>query len=62
MAGGDDVHIAVVDDELFFREAICEILAAAGFECLAAEDGKGAALWVADPEGVTAMRGRVDFA
>jgi 3-methylfumaryl-CoA hydratase len=27
-----------------------------------AEDGKGAALWVADPDGVTAMRGRVDFA
>jgi DNA-binding response OmpR family regulator len=39
---GADVRVAVVDDELFFREAICEILAAAGFECLAAEDGKGA--------------------
>ena len=29
---GTDVRVAVVDDELFFREAICEILGAAGFE------------------------------
>jgi DNA-binding response OmpR family regulator len=39
---GADVRVAVVDDELFFREAICEILGAAGFECVSAEDGKGA--------------------
>ena len=36
------VRVAVVDDELFFREAISEVLDAAGIECVTAENGNQA--------------------
>lgn len=38
----DRISVLVVDDERFFREAIVEILVAAGFDCEACEDGEGA--------------------
>ncbi|MEE8164284.1 MAG: response regulator [Myxococcota bacterium] len=42
-------HVLIVDDEVFFREAIDEILSAAGFQTGMAEDGKSALEKVADP-------------
>ena len=44
------IRVGVVDDELFFREAITEVLGAAGFDCLAAEDGPQALELASDPE------------
>jgi len=44
-----EIRIAVVDDELFFREAITDVLSAAGFACETAEDGAGALALAEDP-------------
>ena len=44
------IRVGVVDDELFFREAIAEVLEAAGFDCLAAEDGAQALELASDPD------------
>ncbi len=35
-------RVLVVDDELFFREAICEVLSPHGFSCRSCEDGESA--------------------
>lgn len=42
-------RVLVVDDELFFREAIVDLLTAAGIECGVSEDGEGALAAMADP-------------
>jgi DNA-binding response OmpR family regulator len=44
------IRVGVVDDELFFREGIAEVLEAAGFECLPAEDGVQALALASDPD------------
>ncbi|MFP6606236.1 MAG: response regulator [Myxococcota bacterium] len=43
------IRVGVVDDELFFREAISEVLEAAGFDCVTAEDGAQAITLADDP-------------
>ena len=45
------IRVGVVDDELFFREAISEVLEEAGFDCVTAEDG-AQALALANEPGV----------
>ena len=42
-------RVLIVDDEVFFLEAIDEILSAAGFDTVQAEDGEGALVAVTDP-------------
>jgi len=42
-------RVLIVDDEVFFLEAIDEILSAAGFDTVRAEDGESALAAVADP-------------
>ncbi len=42
-------RVLIVDDEIFFLEAIGEILDAAGFETVKAEDGESALVAVTDP-------------
>jgi len=42
-------RVLIVDDEVFFLEAIDEILSAAGFEPVRAEDGESALVAVVDP-------------
>jgi DNA-binding response OmpR family regulator/putative methionine-R-sulfoxide reductase with GAF domain len=42
-------RVLIVDDEVFFLEAINEILSSAGFDTLQAEDGKSALAAVEDP-------------
>ena len=42
-------RVLIVDDEVFFLEAIDEILGAAGFDTLQAEDGESALVAVTDP-------------
>ena len=41
-------RVLIVDDEVFFREAMEEILAAAGFQTGTAEDGQSALAKLAD--------------
>ena len=43
------IRVGVIDDELFFREAISEVLEAAGFDCVTAEDGAQAITLADDP-------------
>ncbi len=42
-------RVLIVDDEVFFLEAIHEILSAAGFDTVRVEDGEGALAAVTDP-------------
>jgi DNA-binding response OmpR family regulator/putative methionine-R-sulfoxide reductase with GAF domain len=42
-------RVLIVDDEIFFLEAIDEILSSAGFETVRAEDGESALVAVPDP-------------
>ena len=42
-------RVLIVDDEVFFREAIDEILRGADFETMLAEDGEGALTAIVDP-------------
>ena len=42
-------RVLIVDDEIFFLEAIDEILSTAGFETVRAEDGESALVAVTDP-------------
>ncbi len=42
-------RVLIVDDEIFFLEAIDEILTTAGYDTLRAEDGEGALAKVSDP-------------
>jgi DNA-binding response OmpR family regulator len=44
------IRVAVVDDELFFREAITEVLESAGIDCVTAQDGEEALLLAAEPD------------
>jgi CheY-like chemotaxis protein len=44
------IRVAVVDDELFFREAITEVLDADGIDCVTAENGHRALELADDPE------------
>ena len=44
------IRVAVVDDELFFREAISDVLAGAGIACVTAENGSQALELAGDPE------------
>ena len=45
-----EIRVAVVDDELFFREAITEVLAAADLVCVTAENGSQALELADDPD------------
>ncbi len=44
------IRIGIVDDELFFREAIAEVLGAAGFDCVVGEDGAQGLALAKDPD------------
>jgi len=44
-----EIRVGVVVDELFFREAITEVLEAAGYDCVTAEDGAQGLVLASDP-------------
>ena len=45
----DTARVLIVDDELFFREAISDVLGAEGFQCVLAETGEDALEQITDP-------------
>jgi len=45
----DTARVLIVDDELFFREAISDVLGSEGFQCVVAEAGEEALEQITDP-------------
>jgi len=45
----DTARVLIVDDELFFRSAISDVLGGEGFQCVAAETGEEALEQITDP-------------
>ncbi len=45
----EPARVLIVDDELFFREAISDVLGAEGFQCVVAETGEEALEQITDP-------------